>query len=301
MGFIIEDGSGVADANAYVSEAFVLSYLTDRNRQTESSWDSATSAVKQAAIIAATDYIENTFGLRFKGSKEYQAIKLAKGLLTFIDNPSDTETVVIGSRTYTFNAALGGADSVLIGANAETSLNNLLAAINGDTGEGTLYGTGTVVHPDVSGSTFEGTSVVIEALVEGLAGNAIATTTTVTNATWGNTTLTGGSDNGKQQPLSFPRLSLYDLDGVAILGMPDKLKFAASEYAVRAAAATLQPDPSESELSGQIIEKKEKVGPIEETTKYSESGPLQDTIRPYPAADRLLKMFLKPSGGVSRA
>lgn len=301
MTMIVEDGSGVASANAYTTEAFVLAYLTDRNRQTENSWDSATSAVKQAAIIAATDYIENTFGLRFKGSKEFQAIKLAKGLLTFVDNPSDTEVVVIGSRTYTFNTALGGADSILIGADAETSLNNLLAAINGDTGEGTLYGTGTVVHPDVTGNTFEGTSVVIEAKVVGLAGNAIVTTTTVTNAIWTGPTLSGGSDVGKPQPLSFPRLNLLDSDSITVRGMPDKLKFATAEYAVRAAAATLQPDPTDSELSGQIIEKKEKVGPIEEVTKFSEGAPLQDTIRPYPAADKLLKPFLKSSGGVIRA
>lgn len=68
MAFIVEDGTGSnANANAYVDVAFVTTYLTDRNRQTENSWDSSTSAVQQASIIKATDYIDRKFFNRFKG------------------------------------------------------------------------------------------------------------------------------------------------------------------------------------------------------------------------------------------
>jgi hypothetical protein len=299
MALVIEDGSGVASANANANEAFVLAYLTDRGRENENGWTAATSAVKQAAIIAATDYIEQKFGLQFKGSKEFKDLDLSKGVLTLTQNPADTETVVIDTVTYTFNTALGGANSILIGANASASLDNLIAAINFTTGIGTTYGTGTVIHPTASAGVFVDDAVVISAKVAGVAGNLIASTTTVTNATWSNATLTGGTDTGKPQPLSFPRSNLFDRDGTNIVGMPIPLKQATAEYAVRSASttATLQPDPTDT---GRVTLKREKVGPIEEETEYTDEGWNQSIVS-YPAADRMLIQYIDSSKRVTRA
>jgi hypothetical protein len=56
MAFVVEDGTGISNANAYAAEAFVDSYHTDR---LNAAWTSLTdSALKQAAIIKATDYID---------------------------------------------------------------------------------------------------------------------------------------------------------------------------------------------------------------------------------------------------
>ncbi len=65
MAFTLEDGSGVAGSNAYVSTAFVDTYATDRGF---TAWTGADS-VKQSAIILATDHVDRRFGSRFKGYK----------------------------------------------------------------------------------------------------------------------------------------------------------------------------------------------------------------------------------------
>ncbi len=298
MSLIIENGSGVASANGYVSAEFVLTYLTDRNRQTENDWDSATTAKKEAAIVASTDYVETEFGKRFLGKKEFSNLNKAKGTLTLTANPLNTEPVTIGSVVYIFNTSLGGANSILIGANTSVSLDNLLAAINLASGIGTLYGTGTVIHPDVIASLFDGDEIVITAKEVGTPGNLIVTTTTVTGGSWVSATLIGGIDIGKPQPLSFPRLNLFDLDGIAVLGIPQKLKQSISEYAVRSISSALRVDPTDT---GSIIMKHEIVGPIEEETRYSESMPSSQLITSYPAADKLLSDYLKSSGELIRA
>lgn len=71
------------------------------------------------------------------------------GTLTQTANPTDGETVVIGSRTYTFKTALtGAANEVLIGASCVASMSNLIAAVNAAAGAGTTYGSGTTVNAD---------------------------------------------------------------------------------------------------------------------------------------------------------
>jgi hypothetical protein len=56
MAFIVEDGTGIANATAYVDVAFVDSYHTDR---LNTAWTGLSdTALKQAAIIKATDYID---------------------------------------------------------------------------------------------------------------------------------------------------------------------------------------------------------------------------------------------------
>ena len=299
VNLIIEDGSGVKDANGYIDEAFALEYLTNRGREVENGWSGLTSDQQKAAIIAATDYIENQFGLRFRGSKEFSNLDRANSTLTLTANPVNGESVTIGSVTYVFNTVLGGANSILIGLSPSTSLDNLIAAINLLDGIGVTYGLGTVVHPLVTASTFIDDAMVVTADESGTAGNLIVSTSTFVGGVWSSPTLTGGTDTGQPQPLSFPRVNLFDKDGNLIIGMPVPLKQATAEYAVRSVSTTLAPDPKAGG-SGRIIRKKEKVSVIEEDTTYSGDG-LDESIQSYPAADRLLKQYISSSSGVIRA
>lgn len=58
MAFLVQDDDGsMADATAYVTTAFVDAYYVDRNIST---W-TGTTAVKEAAIIKATDYIDRRY------------------------------------------------------------------------------------------------------------------------------------------------------------------------------------------------------------------------------------------------
>lgn len=157
MAFTVEDGTGVIDANAYITVAWADSYHSDRGH---TAWTGA-DALKEQAIVRATDYIETRWGSRFKGSQE------------FLD---------------------------------------------------------------------------------------------------------------PLQPLQWPRLYAYDVNGLAYEGIPVLLKRATAEYAMRALSASLLPDPDRSQGPTTLMRK--KVGPIETETRYAEVVPpiLQD----YPLADRLL-------------
>lgn len=117
----------------------------------------------------------------------------ADGTFTLTNNVAGDETVTIGSRTYTFKAAPADANEVDIGVDASGSLDNLIAAINGGAGSGTAYGAGTVPHADVTAAAGTGDTMDVTAKVAGTVGNAIATTTTAADGTWGNTHLESGT------------------------------------------------------------------------------------------------------------
>lgn len=70
--FTPEDGTGLANANAYVALAFADQYFLDRAITTWTGVDD----VKQSAIVRATDYVEGRFGAKFLGCKfsETQAL-----------------------------------------------------------------------------------------------------------------------------------------------------------------------------------------------------------------------------------
>lgn len=167
MAFTLEDGTGLAGANAYISAAEFDAYWTDRGFDTSA----LSTAQKQVAIIKATDYIENRYRTRFKGSREFEL-----------------------------------------------------------------------------------------------------------------------------QALSFPRVRLYDEDGRKVEGLPTKLKQATAEYAKRALTAELAPDPTTDARGQKVTRFKEKIGPLEEETQYSEAGSAS-SFKPYPAADKLLQEYVTASGG----
>lgn len=101
------------------------------------------------------------------------------------------------------------------------------------------------------------------------------------------------------QALSFPRVDLVP----DVTGVPVEVSKACSEYALRALAGPLAPDPVVDETGLAVVAKKEVVGPIEESTTYETAGPgsAPALLRPYPAADMLLAKYVKSRGGVIRA
>lgn len=118
----------------------------------------------------------------------------ATGILTLTGNALDTETVTIGTKTYTFQATLTDVDgNVLIGATASDSLDNLIAAITLGAGSGTLYAASTTLHPTVTAAAGAGDTMDVTAKDKGTAGNTIATTETLTNGSFGGATLSGGA------------------------------------------------------------------------------------------------------------
>src|SRR5581483_10548031 len=103
----------------------------------------------------------------------------ASATLAFNALPASGDTVTIGGTTYTFETTANfvgtTANQVLIDGSAnpvtalQNTLANLVAAVNGGTGAGTLYGAGTVANADASASQ-NGTSIQFQATP---AGNAL--------------------------------------------------------------------------------------------------------------------------------
>lgn len=130
-----------------------------------------------------------------------------------ITHPTDTlvlETKAHAANDATLNIAIAAAHGVgavvssvnttagvttavnefKIGASASDSLDNLIAAITGAAGAGTLYGTGSVAHAVVTAIAGAGDTMTTTAKAYGTAGNIASTTDA--NGSWGAATLTGG-------------------------------------------------------------------------------------------------------------
>lgn len=65
MAFVVEDGTGLPDANSYAEVDFADTYFEERGI---TAWTGDPSQ-KQAWLIQATDYIEQVFAWRFVGVK----------------------------------------------------------------------------------------------------------------------------------------------------------------------------------------------------------------------------------------
>lgn len=66
MAFVVEDGTGVSNANSYASVAFYRAYHLDRGRDTTPDVD----AVVEDWLVKATDFVEKRFGQRWKGTRK---------------------------------------------------------------------------------------------------------------------------------------------------------------------------------------------------------------------------------------
>lgn len=130
---------------------------------------------------------------------------VATGELTFSGVGTADDTITIGNKTYTLKAApTTGANEVKIGATAAETAANLIAAINAGTGAGTLYGSLTTKHTQVSAAQGSTTAkVLVTALAAGDEGNAIATTESGTGTSWGAATLTSGDDDVALRPYAI--------------------------------------------------------------------------------------------------
>ena len=102
-----------------------------------------------------------------------------------------------------------------------------------------------------------------------------------------------GSQSTTTQGLRWPRVHVFDREGNDVSNtLPLPIKEATIEYALRIVAdlGRLMPDPTSLDESGKLVTmKREKVGPLEEETRYSDSVSTSvRVIQPYPEVDRML-------------
>ncbi len=82
MAFVVEDGTGLATATAYVSVATADAYHADRGND---DWDEADTDDQEQAIVRATDYLDQTFSWQGKRSTDTQALDWPRDAVFLLD------------------------------------------------------------------------------------------------------------------------------------------------------------------------------------------------------------------------
>lgn len=113
----------------------------------------------------------------------------ATGTVTFTENPSDGDTLQIGTVTYKFMTSPAAANDVAIQATVYETAQNLADVINGDSGE--AYEGTTSPSLDVSAEVEAGV-MTLTARTAGTAGNSLALVQTGDFANVSGATLSGG-------------------------------------------------------------------------------------------------------------
>lgn len=177
----------------------------DSNIQDESGFGRALTARNGAAQQTVSDGpavgVWSTMGKAVPDDNTFAEAPLipASSILTLNAQPAANDTVTVGTKAgpaaavYTFKAALTAAYQVLIDTTLQGTLQNLYNAINAGPGAGTKYGTGTAANLDVTASQLPAGQMAVTANTAGTAGNAVATSVSLTNGGgWTGATLAGG-------------------------------------------------------------------------------------------------------------
>ena len=154
-------------------------------------------------------------------------------------------TVTIGTTVYTCVVELSetlGASAIayqfLYGGSEAVMLDNLKKAVNASGTAGTEYSTGTLVHPTVVATTNTDTvqtfrSRAIGTAAETTAINAIATTETMANTAFADTTLGGGT--GNSNPAVTTDAATFTIDGItytAVITLAESMGITAVPFQV---------------------------------------------------------------------
>lgn len=305
MTLVVETGAGLRKANALCSVSFANDYLKDRGRSEEAGWQGLGGGEKEAALIDGARYIIDAFDSRIRGNRRWFFDEIAAtGVVQFTGVPATGKKLVLGDVTYLFVPALSDPaipNEVLAGGSANDCATALCAAISADSAEsGVLFGIGTEANRHATCVLdIDGDSVVLTASVGGEGGNSTVLTSDASPVSVTLTQFFGGLDGGSQ-PMAFPRLGLFDRDGVEVEGVPLEARQANVEYAVLSVAGTLRLVPEVDDTGAALLSKSESVGPIRESKTFAQASASTRSYKPHPRADALLARFLKPSSGVDR-
>ena len=162
---------------------------------------------------------------------------------TTLGGAGNTAGVAVAGATFSINgvsyyfttkltetvlgAGNGVPNEILWVTNDAGALANMKKAINASGTEGTDYGTGTVANTDVTATTNSSTTQVIQAIRYGSSQNSLPVTSGMAHATWGASTLAGGTDASRLicNTFSFPT-------GSGVYKFPEPINFVNGLYFV---------------------------------------------------------------------
>ncbi len=101
MGIVVEDGTGVEDANSYASVDFADLYFEDRGNAV---WEALDDDVKEQCLIRATDYVDGRFTFLGEKNDEDQALQFPR---------DDAETIPVKLQRAVCEYALRAASAPL--------------------------------------------------------------------------------------------------------------------------------------------------------------------------------------------
>ena len=192
----------VTDANV-ANRAVVLKTQDTTDTQIEAITHAnvaASTTAKRTTLYTVDDFVVGNEGVA------------AQGTLTMATKPTADDTIVLNGQTFTWKAALTGANQLLIGANIAASKAALEAAMVDRDNGGVLHSVTDAVYAatEMTAVAFSGDDMVFTAAVKGTAGNSLATTETFTDgsdsfdaATLGTTTA-GVDQADKLSTKEFP-------------------------------------------------------------------------------------------------
>lgn len=105
-----------------------------------------------------------------------------------------------------------------------------------------------------------------------------------------------GTTRNSTQTTEWPRNDVTDSNDRIVSGIPDEVKEATAELALRALSGNLAPDPTLDDINGELRFTSIKVGPIEERKSYS----FTREFPKYPEVDALLRQYTMSLGDVVR-
>lgn len=140
----------------------------------------------------------------------------ATGSLAFTANPTDGDTVTIGSVVYRFKDTLAQANDIKIGTAVANTLESLEKTINGEGEEGIDYFAGTTTPLSIVTASVSSQTLNLTATEAGIAGNSIALASSDENVT--PTAFAGGADEMSYLPQFACAFTQAPDDGYAQLG-----------------------------------------------------------------------------------
>ena len=140
----------------------------------------------------------------------------ATGSLAFTANPTDDDTVTIGSVVYRFKTTPEQANDIKIGSAVTDTLASLEKTINGDGEAGTDYFAGTTTPLAIVTASISSQTLNLTATEAGIAGNSIALASSDANVT--PTAFAGGADEVAYLPQFACAFTQAADDGYAKLG-----------------------------------------------------------------------------------
>jgi hypothetical protein len=277
----VEDGTGLSNADSYVSVATADAYFTAR------------------------------------GNKSWSEKSFATGSFTLRVQPTAGDLFEVSEHEYTFRATLSNPGDVKIGANLAETIANFVAAINWDVSKaGTSFQATTAVNKYVRATVSENT-VNFSATTLGEFGNSVVLIWTGSSLNEV-TTMSGGLPDKEvalrkaaqfmearysyrwqgsklkdNQKLSWPRDDAEDLDANEIIGVPQQVKDAQCELALIALTEELFVNATEGVVSSESI----SIGPISTSESYIGG---KAPSRVFSGIDSILRLVFASGGGVER-